>query len=296
MGGEGSAHASAIGAAPAVNRSSSAPATSRAGNGSAASRLVSAGERKLPAGARDDQVAEPAAAQHRWLRHHADVREHRAHRGHPAAGVCQRRAVADVDRVDPGGRQRPAAALVNSTEVRWAGVRSPANTSATTTSNDAAGNCSSTARASPRRTPIRPVPGWARPTRQPPPDEPGHLRVGLDRQLPGAGTGSGHIARQRQPTGAEVQHPQRRAGRARPGRSGAPAAACIPGPGAADRQDRHVTARSRPPAASTNPAGPGRRAARPGRSSPAGPRPARCRPAAGWPWHHHPATGHLAGS
>src|SRR5439155_1798691 len=91
--------------------------------------------------------------------------------------------------------------------------------------------------------------------------------------------------------------------RGRPGRSGARAAACTPGPGAADRQDRHVTARSRPPAASTIRAGPDRRAARPGRPHPpdlrADPRvdlwAARWPLAAGWPWHHHPATGHRAG-
>ena len=56
---------------------------------------------KLSAGASGDQVAEPAAAQHRWLRQHADMREHRAHRGHPAARMRQWWPVTDVDRVDP---------------------------------------------------------------------------------------------------------------------------------------------------------------------------------------------------
>ena len=41
---------------------------------------------------------------------------------------------------------------MNSTEVRWAGVRPPANTSAITTSNESARSRSSIARASPIRT------------------------------------------------------------------------------------------------------------------------------------------------
>ena len=51
----------------------------------------------------------------------------------------------------PPARSARRAAAANSTDVRWAGVRPPANTSAITTSQDPAGRRSSTARASPTR-------------------------------------------------------------------------------------------------------------------------------------------------
>jgi hypothetical protein len=51
----------------------------------------------------------------------------------------------------PAPRSARRAAAANSAEVRWAGVRPPANTSAMTTSKDPAGCRSSTARASPTR-------------------------------------------------------------------------------------------------------------------------------------------------
>lgn len=59
----------------------------------------------------------------------------------------------------PPGASVRAASAVNSTDVRWAGVRPPLNTSAITTSREPAGIWPSAARASATRISIWPSPG-----------------------------------------------------------------------------------------------------------------------------------------
>ena len=111
------------------------------------------------------------------------------------------------------------AAAANSTDVRCAGVRAPANKSAITTSNEPAGSSSSTARASPMRTvtlPARPAgprgpAGRAArglPQRQALAHQVDYGGIGINRELARARPGRRRIPRQAQRAAAEVQYPQ----------------------------------------------------------------------------------------
>ena len=60
--------------------------------------------------------------------------QHRADRGDLGTGVPQRRTVGQVGQVPAAGREHPGHLAAYSTRGRWAGVRAPAKTSATTTS------------------------------------------------------------------------------------------------------------------------------------------------------------------
>ena len=198
-----------MGLDPATNRSRAAPSTTRERVGR--SPPDQPRDRELAIGRGDHQVAEPAAAQHRSLGDHAGVRELRAHRGHPAAGMRERRPVADVGRVDPRRRQRPGRGAGElhrgqvgrgpgpGEDVRDHHVKRPGPDLL----QDRPGIVH------PDGDPAGPAPIQ----RQPPPDEPGHLRLGLGRQLARAGPGRGHVPGQRQAAAAQMQHPQRLTGR-----------------------------------------------------------------------------------
>ena len=101
-----------------------------------------------------------------------------------------------------------ATSAANCAEVRWAGVRAPANTSSTTRSTEAGrGRGERGARVADRDVDAQPVGG------QPVGDELGERAVELHDGLGRAGAGRGHVAGQRPRAAAEVQRAQRRVGR-----------------------------------------------------------------------------------
>ncbi len=176
------------------------------------------GLRKLVPARDDDQVAEPAAAQHPGVSDQADVREHRADGGYLSPGV---RELASVGHV--GGEQAGAAQYgpnggrelrrghaggrvtrrehVRDDHVERAG---PERLDHFPRVADANSDASSGVGAS-----------TASPERQVGPDELDERGIVVHGQLPGAGTGRRDVPGQCQRPGAKVQDAQRRTGRRR---------------------------------------------------------------------------------
>ena len=132
--GEGLASASVTGFAPAVNRASSSPCRTRPGIGSAAASRVS-----RPTGSGSGLATSTRFPNLRPRSTPASAM--RATCGNTARAVAtcaracaERRAVRHVGREHAPSLSTRRTALTNSTVVRWAGVRPPANTSAITTS------------------------------------------------------------------------------------------------------------------------------------------------------------------
>src|SRR6266702_3226059 len=144
--GEGCADSSEIGLAPAATRP---------GNGPAAARRAS------PAMGRSRR--EPASTRLPNLRPRSTPGSAiRQARGKTELAVATRARACASGRPSPmltakmpGAARARAAAAVNSAEIRWAGVRPPANRSASTRSKEPGPACSRAARASPTLTRIR---------------------------------------------------------------------------------------------------------------------------------------------
>jgi len=147
------------GLAPPAKRTRSWPCTTRPGIGSEAARRVSAStgsSRVLAASTRLPNLrprSSPGSAIRQACGKTARI-----------VATCARACrsggpSATLTAKIPCSSSARRAAAANSAEVRWAGVRPPAKTSAMITSKEPAANRSRTARASPMRTRIRPLRG-----------------------------------------------------------------------------------------------------------------------------------------
>ncbi len=140
------------GLAPAVNRVRSPPYSTRPGIGSAAVSRVSAA-----AGSGSGLAASTRFPNLRPRSTAASAMRPTCGKTARAVATCARAWASGAPSATlaantPPLDSAPRAACMNSTVVRWAGVRPPANTSAITTSKEPARSRSSTARASPIRT------------------------------------------------------------------------------------------------------------------------------------------------
>ena len=144
--------ASVTGLAPAANRFRSSSYNTRPGIGSAAVSRVSA-----PVGSGSGLATRTRFPNLRPRSTAASAMSATCGKTARAVATCTRAWASGAPSATlaantPPPRMTRRTAVMYSTEVRWAGVRPPANTSAITTSNESARSCSSTARASPIRT------------------------------------------------------------------------------------------------------------------------------------------------
>jgi len=148
------------------------------------------------------EVAEPPAAQHPRLGDQAYVREHCPRRGYLPASMRQRRPVRHINREHALAAQRPPDGA-DEFDRGQMGRRAPPVEHVR--DHHVEGACPE---------PLEHVPGVADPDpdparRQPPPDQVHQRGVDLNGQLRRARPRRGHVPRQRQGPGAQVQHAQR---------------------------------------------------------------------------------------
>jgi hypothetical protein len=160
--GEGRASASPTGFAPATKRVRASPCSTRPGIGSDAARRVSA-----LTGSGAGLATSTRLPNLRPRSTPGSATTHACGNTDRTVATCARACVSGTPSATlaantPVSRSALRTAAANSDEVRWAGVRPPANTSAITTSNDPAASRSSTALASPIRIRTRRVGSWSR--------------------------------------------------------------------------------------------------------------------------------------
>ena len=225
MGG-GAASASKTGLAPAAKRSRSAPSDDPAGERVTGRPPGQPGHRKVRFRGGQDQVAEPAAAQHCRVRDQARVRENRPHGRDPAPGVGEGRTVAQVRGEDPGwpecgGRRRREldrghmsrsagpGEQVGDHQVKRPGPDLLQDRAGVADPDPDPGRTGPPGRCPPSPGPPRRCPAPRLVQGQQPPDQIDQGRVAVHGQLPGSGTGRRHVPGQGESPAAEVQDPQR---------------------------------------------------------------------------------------